>query len=91
MYEVCNSRLACSNQVGPDIETITEPLMENEFNDIINKINLSFIRMEYNEGFNYVIMSAITFNVSINNKIFYFLLFIKFQFYFNFSQFLELK
>lgn len=65
MYEVCDSREACSTVNGPRIST-TMPL-DNDINldDILSNIRASMSRMEYEQSFGFALMAGITLKVYI--------------------------
>lgn len=63
MYEVCDSREACSVVQGPIITT-TMPLDKDiNFDDIISNIQASMLRMEYDQTFSFALIAGMTLKV----------------------------
>ena len=66
MYEVCDSRKACSIINGPSIMTLPSEITDSEYQTLINIIKSLISRMEYNAALRKAFATAITFKVSWN-------------------------
>lgn len=63
MYEVCDSREACSTVSGPIITT-TMPLDKDiNLDDTISNIKASMSRMEFDQSFSFALMAGMTLKV----------------------------
>lgn len=63
MYEVCDSREACSTVEGPIIST-TMPLDKDiDIDDTISNIKASMSRMEFDQSFGFALIAGMTLKV----------------------------
>lgn len=63
MYQVCDSRQACSIVNGPEIQITERLITENELNEIIAKFKAPMERMEYDNAFRIALSAAISLRV----------------------------
>lgn len=63
LYEVCDSREACSIVNGPIISTTMPPDEDINLNDILNSIKASMLRVEYHQSFSEALIAGITLKV----------------------------
>lgn len=77
MYQVCDSRQACSTVNGPNIKMAEYKMTENKFNETIAQIKASMERMEYDNAFRIALVAGISFKVfsfsQVNGNYRYFL------------------
>lgn len=63
MYEVCDSRSACSTVAGPNLTVRQWPMTDKELNMIVDRINASMWRLEYDNAFRDALMTGISLKV----------------------------
>lgn len=63
MYEVCDSRGACSIVEGPQLTVNEWPMTSEEFSIISGRINASMWRFDYDSAFREALMTAISLKV----------------------------
>lgn len=69
MYEVCDSREACSTVNGPTISTTMPSDDEINLGDIISNVRASMSRMEYDQSFTLALMAGSTLKVPLTEEI----------------------
>lgn len=67
MYEVCDSREACSIVNGPMISTTMPSDADINLHDTLNSIKASMSRMEYHQSFSEALIAGITLKVYTND------------------------
>lgn len=65
MYEVCDSRSACSIIAGPNVTMNAVAISQEEFSNIILQMSSSFDRMEYENALKVALIAGISFKVYI--------------------------
>lgn len=60
---MCDARLACSTEQGPNITTTATNMTSVDFNRLIMSINASFGRLEYENAIRTALVMAINFQV----------------------------
>lgn len=63
MFEVCDSRSACSIVAGPNVTINAVNISQDEFNIIILQMSSSIDRMEYENALKVALIAGISFKV----------------------------
>lgn len=64
MYEVCDSRSACATVTGPNLTVRKWPMTDKEFKIIVDRINASMWRLEFDNVYREALMTAVSLKVS---------------------------
>lgn len=63
MYEICDSRSACSIIAGPNVTIDAVTITQDEFSNILLQMSSSIDRMEYENAFKVALIAGISFKV----------------------------
>lgn len=68
MYEVCDSREACSIVIGPLLNTTMPSDTDINLEDTISNIKASMSRLEYDQSFGFALIAGTTLKVRFSNE-----------------------